>query len=107
MENLTINYRQIYIDIINKKFPHKKEECKPFLLKKQLSALDIINLNTEIFGIVKETEFFNQRHRSYSKSDILKFLKYQKKYQLNNSQLANHFKLSRNTVAKWKKMFLV
>lgn len=30
---------------------------------------------------------------------------YQKNNNLNSSQLANHFKLSRNTMAKWKKMF--
>jgi DNA-binding transcriptional regulator YiaG len=51
---------------------------------------------------VKNT--YNQKFRSYKIPDIQKILDYQNKYQLNNSQFANHFQLSRNTVAKWKKM---
>lgn len=72
-----------------------------------MSAIEIIELNKKIFGIPdKETESENRKHRSYNKSDILEMLDYQKEQQLNNSQLASHFKLSRNTVAKWKKNFL-
>jgi hypothetical protein len=33
-------------------------------------------------------------------------LDYQKKNKLTNSQLAKHFKLSRNTVTKWKRLFV-
>ena len=100
------DYKQIYTDILNKKFPEKKEECKNFLKKANLSAIEIIELNKKLFGINKETEKFNQRHRSYSRSDILNILDYQKKYQLNNTELATHFKLSRNTITKWRKIFL-
>lgn len=108
MQNHTINYKQIYFDIISKKFPHKMEDCKTFLEKGTLSTIDIIQLNKKVFeSSDKETESFNQKHRSYSRTDILKILDYQKMNKLNNSQLAIHFSLSRNTVAKWKKMFLV
>lgn len=108
MEKLTINYKQIYTDILDKNFPHKKEECQSLLQKENLSAIDIIKLNKTIFDKQnKETESCNQKYRSYSKSDIFKILDYQKKHKLNNSQLANHFSLSRNTVAKWKKIFVV
>ena len=107
MQNLGINYKQIYSDILDKKFPYKKEECRSLLQKKDLSAIHIIEINERVFGTTdKETNSFNQKHRSYSKSDILKILDYQKKYKLNNSQLAIHFSLSRNTVSKWKKIFL-
>ena len=100
------DYKLIFTDILDKKFPHKKEEYLPLLRKKELLAVDIIQINKQIFGISdKETK--NQKHRSYSKSDILKILDYQKKHNLNNSQLANRFNLSRNSIAKWKKMFLV
>lgn len=104
---VTPDYKNIYEDILEKKYPHKKEECKTLLSKKKLSVLNIIELNERIFGTYKESEQFNQKHRSYSKSDILSILDYQKKYKLNNSQLANHFRLSRNTVTKWRKVFLV
>ena len=100
-----INYQQIFRDILDTKYPEKKKVCIPLLQKENLSAMDIVKINTEIFGISRENETSNQKHRSYHKSDILKILNYQKKHKFNNSQLARHFKLSRNTVAKWKKMF--
>ncbi|WP_312553757.1 helix-turn-helix domain-containing protein [Empedobacter brevis] len=101
------DYKQIFLDILEKKYPTKKEKCWPILNQDCLSVLDIIRLNKIIFDTDKENEEFNQKHRSYNKSTILKILDYQKKYNLNNSQLAHHFNLSRNTVAKWKKMFLI
>lgn len=98
------DYKLIYSDILIKKFPHKQEKCKTLLNKSNLSVLNIIELNTIIFGKSDNT---SQKHRSYRKSDILMILDYQKKNKLNNTQLANHFKLSRNSISKWKKIFLV
>ncbi len=100
------DYKKIYTDIINKNFADKKEQCAFILEKQKLSMLDVIELNKKIFTTGEENEGFNQRHRSYGKSDILKILDYQKTHQLNNCQLAKHFKLSRNTVTKWKKLFI-
>lgn len=106
MERVTPNYKKIYKDLIDKNHPHKKEDCKNILQKSDLSMLDVINLNNIIFGIKdKETLIFNQMHRSYDKNTIIEILDYQQKNNLNNTQLANHFKLSRNTVTKWKKHF--
>jgi len=99
-----INYKKIYQDILEMKFPEKREQCFSLLNKKELSILDIINLNQKIFGKSdKQTDIFNQRHKSYDKSAILKILEYQKVNNLNNTELAKHFKLSRNTISKWKK----
>lgn len=98
------DYRRIYGDII-KKYPDKKEKCERLLEKQDMSVLDIIRINSLIFGTENnETSIFNQKHRSYSSSAIQEILTYQKKNSLNNTQLANHFRLSRNTVAKWKKI---
>ena len=108
MEKSTPDYRRIYTDIINDRCPHLKEVYSPILDKYNFSALDILEINSKIFGIPEiESQLFNQRHRSYNKSDIVEILNYQKMNKLNNSELAIHYKLSRNTVAKWKKMFLV
>jgi hypothetical protein len=108
MENLAPDYKRIYKDILNKRFPEKIESCKSLLERPFLSVLDIIQLNETIFGKADLADnIFNQRHRSYKKPSIMYILKYQKDHKLNNIQLASHFKLSRNTVAKWKKMFLV
>lgn len=99
-------YKKIYSDILTKKFPEKVNECKSILSKKELSILDIIQLNQQIFGY---NEIFsdNQRLRSYDNQSIVEILEYQKKYNLNNTQLSIHFKLSRNTIAKWKSKFKV
>ncbi|NML72177.1 helix-turn-helix domain-containing protein [Chryseobacterium sp. RP-3-3] len=108
MENSQPDYRRIYTDIICRKYPHKEERCKTLLNKKDLSFLDIIKLNSLIFETKsKETMSFNQRHRSYNESTIIEILKYQKINKLNNTQLANHFKLSRNSIAKWKTLFAI
>ncbi|MFP3594409.1 helix-turn-helix domain-containing protein [Chryseobacterium sp. SIMBA_038] len=102
MENAP-DYKRIYKDVLNKKFPHKIVECQKLLDKKMLSTLDIIKLNTMIFGENKETLEANQKHRSYTDDAIMEILEYQKKNRLNNSQIALHFRISRNSVAKWKK----
>lgn len=107
MKNTNIDYKRIFTDILEYKFSQKKEKYLPLLQKNNITAIDIITINKQIFGTDKDNEPQNQRHRSYSKSDIIYILEYQKKHKLNNSQLANHFKLSRNSVTKWKKMFLV
>ena len=106
MKQTAPNYKQIYVDILNKKFPNKKSECNTILSKSSISGMEIIALNKIIFGTNKESNSFNQKYRCYSKIDIIQILDYQKKNKLNNSQLANHFSLSRNTIAKWKKIFI-
>lgn len=68
--------------------------------------MEVIKLNQLIFDqINKNAEIVNQRHRSYNIHDIKQILEYQKINKLNNTQLATHYKLSRTTVAKWKKLF--
>ncbi|WP_228455565.1 helix-turn-helix domain-containing protein [Chryseobacterium potabilaquae] len=96
------------MDILDKKYPEKKKECASILRKETLSILDIIELNKRIFGFFdEETNAFNQSHRAYNRASILQILDYQKHNKMNNSELARHFKLSRHTVAKWKKKYLV
>ena len=67
--------------------------------------MDVIHLNDTLFrNKSKKTQEIDQTHRSYDKNTINWILNYQEKHQLNNTQLANHFKLSRNTVTNWKKL---
>ncbi|KMQ60773.1 transposase [Chryseobacterium sp. BLS98] len=99
------DYKRIYSDILNAKHKEKTSYCLPILNKKILSSTDIIRLNEIIFGTKENLR--NQKHKSYNKSAILEILNYQKIHKCNNSQLAKQFNVSRNTIAKWKKMFLV
>lgn len=99
------NYKVIYHDMLQKQYPDKMNECKELLKKEHLDTADILELNRRIFPqIYGSKEKCSQRHRAYNESDILRVLNYQKKNKLNNSQLANHFKMSRNTITKWKKL---
>ncbi len=103
----TPNYKQIYLDILQDKCTETNEKCQIILRKKDLTALDIVEINQKIFGINSESFRFNQKCKSYSKAAILKILEYQKSNCLNNVQTAKHFNMSRNTIASWKKLFLV
>lgn len=102
------NYQKIYSDIITRKYPDKEKKCRSILTKKDLSAMDIIKLNNLIFTkeVMQGTLITNQKHRSYDKQTILQILKYQEENSMNNSELARHFSLSRNSVAKWRRIFL-
>ena len=100
------NYKQIYEDILNKKYPHKKEMCESLLAKKKLNCFDVLKINNLIFNDnSKEVLRINQKYRSYDEETIKDVLRYQIKNNLNNTQLATRFTLSRNTISKWKKKF--
>lgn len=102
--NKSPDYQRIFTDLIDLKFPDKKEICGPLLKKKKLSTLDVLKLNELIFGKeTKEVVKFNQSHKVYDKNTIDYILKYQKENKVSDSYIAIHFKLSRCTIAKWKK----
>lgn len=101
------DYKKIFEDIILEICPERQSELSYYLNKDNFSILEIIDLNKKIFGSTdKETLDFNQRHKSYDSETILKILAYQEDQKLSNLQLANHFKLSRNTVSKWKRLYM-
>ena len=101
----TPDYNKIYHDILTKKCPEKIEQYQYFFYNDKKTFLDIINFNRLIFGKNEEVEK-NQAYKSYDVATILSILHYQTKYKLNNTQLAQHFRLSRNTITKWKKRSL-
>jgi hypothetical protein len=106
MEKLAPNYKKIYSDIVSIKYPEKYEVCNSILEKKVLSVLDIIKLNHIIFAFEdQKTAKFNQKQRSYDESTILEILEYQKRKGYNNTEMADEFKMSRNSIAKWRKIF--
>lgn len=107
MEISRPDYKRIYSDMLRLKYPEKANDCKSILSGQQLSALEVIQINEIIFPQKKTRGIrFNQAYRAYSKEEIMKILDYQKKHYLNNSQLAIHFGLSRNSITKWKKNYV-
>ena len=102
------NYHQMYLDIIQEVCPHKLPYFSKFFAQNNLSHFQVIALNLMIFNQLNEfCEEDNQKFKAYSRETIFTVLNYQKEHHLNNSQLARHFKVSRNTVAKWKKQYFI
>ncbi|MFY1047161.1 helix-turn-helix domain-containing protein [Chryseobacterium sp. GP-SGM7] len=107
MTELRPNYKKIFEDIVEKKCPDRLQEFNHYFRKKSFTIMDVIDLNNKIFALKdRDTIIFNQKHKSYDRETILKILAYQEKEKLNNIQLANHFNLSRNTVGKWRKLYM-
>ncbi|MBD8080918.1 helix-turn-helix domain-containing protein [Chryseobacterium caseinilyticum] len=103
---MTPDYRKIYTDLISKKYPEKMKACSRLLNKKKFGMMDVLSISSILTGDHSRDEVcLNQRHRAYDEKAVREILHYQKVNRLNNIQLASHFKLSRNTVAKWKKLF--
>ncbi len=100
------DYKKIYQDLIRDKHPDKEERCSMILAKDTLSVLDVLRLNELLFKhTAKKNLSFNQQHKAYDIATIKQILNYQQEYQLNNTELATQFKLSRNTIMKWRKNF--
>ena len=102
-QKITIpDYKRIYFDLIQTKFPEKWNELASFFQKTEFSVLEIIELNDQIFNSDKANpNSYNQKMKAYDASAIKEILSYQKIHNLNNRELAAHFGLSRNTVSKW------
>lgn len=99
MENKEPDYVKIFSDIIKKKFPEKLSNCQYLLEKEKLSSLDVIILTRILFydsGV-------NNRHKSYDNESVAQILEYQRRTNMTNIETASIFKLSRNTLASWKK----
>ncbi len=65
-------------------------------------SIDVLQVNEMLFGN-KKTHTESQQMRAYQPDDRIYILQYQQQNKLNNIQTATHFKMSRNTLAKWKK----
>lgn len=101
------DFQKIYSEIIEIYYPEKEKECRFYLNRNEWSSLDVITVNNILFShkSSKEVLVFNQKHRAYDEETIKKILQYQKKNMLNDTQVSMHFKLSRNTLLKWKRSF--
>lgn len=106
MENRPF-YNKLYADMIRDKYPDKASICNSYLQKENWTALDVIQVNELLFGSEKRKQDhkIDKIHRAYDEQSISQILTYQMKNKLNNNQIADRFGLSRNTVAKWKKLF--
>ena len=96
---MSINYKKIFQDILDLKFPEKQELYTIVLEREINDSYDVLSLNRLIFG----DENKENKNKSYDPSTISKVLKYQEENNLSNIETARKFNLSRNTVSAWKK----
>lgn len=102
----TPDYKRIYIDMINMKYRDRMKDCENILNKNNISSMDVIALQERIFGKnIELRDKENGKFRAYGDDDICKILSYQKKNRMNNTEISNYFKVSRNSISKWKKKF--
>ncbi|MBB4805538.1 hypothetical protein HNP38_000810 [Chryseobacterium defluvii] len=97
----TPNYQKIYQDLL--KFKGLDEYIPVPKLEKSIEIIRFNNLIAKKERLIDSG--ITQQSRSYDEESILEILRYQKKCNINNTQLALEFKLSRNSVAKWKKIY--
>lgn len=107
-----INYKSLYLDFVEhsnllskqakKDLIHRlKQEEKESISFKNLMTMNLIIKN----DISQSNDKQIQRLKSYDKDYIQYILEYQNKYKLSNNQVSLEFKLSRNTISKWKKIY--
>lgn len=105
-DNNRPRYRKLYADMIRDKYPEKMSLCNTLLQKENWTALDVIHISQLLFDEDKDRKGIagDQKHRSYDLKSIRQILDYQIKNKLNNKQVAMKYRLSRNSVSKWKKL---
>jgi len=100
------NYKRLFQDMISKKYPDKECLCKHILTKETITTFDVIELSKIISRKNNSILGLNQKFKAYDKKAIFIILEYQKINRLNNSQTAKHFDISRNTITKWKRLYI-
>lgn len=100
-------YHRLYADLIRDKYPKKIEVCRKYIEKENWTALDVIKVNELLFGDKKQKQdiAIDKKHRAYDPQSVKNILIYQKKNKLSNSNISCKYGVSRNTIAKWKKLF--
>ena len=99
------NYKKIYYDLLASEFPDKLKDNKVREnLEKLNTSEEVIKFNDYIFQKSKESNKDNQKLKTYDKDTMLKILNYQKKHSFSNSYISRTYKMSRTTIAKWKKL---
>lgn len=100
------NYTKIYQDMLKQDYPDKLKDPKILTLLKKLNTTeDILKFNDKVFEQSRESQQNNQKLKTYDKKTMLKLLQYQKKHEFSTSYMSRKYKISRTTLAKWKKMF--
>ena len=100
-------YHLLYRDMIRDKYPEKAHLCSAYLEKTDWNSLDVIQVNKILFENEKDKKgiAIDQKHRAYDMDSIKAILREQRDNNMYNCQIANKYRISRNTISKWKLLF--
>lgn len=97
----TPNYSKLYMDIAS----YYDITLQPQMVHKINNinkTVDVLQINKAIF----ESSYFSLgQANAYQMADVMHILTYKRKNKLNLSQTANHFKMSRNTLTRWERVY--
>lgn len=105
-----INYKTLYLDLVEES-DYIPMDYKTILREKIehfdfITFRDVGTLNTLIRSYSKMEDWLDdQQLKAYDLDQILSVLKEQKIYNLTNSEISRKYKMSRNTIARWKVLF--
>ena len=102
-ENSRPNYSLIFLDILEMMFPDRCPKEIGIFAGKELSTEEVLLYNKKLFGQNNSSS----KYRSYDKTTIISILSKQKKHHYTNEEVSKIYNVSRNSLAKWKKLFLV
>lgn len=99
------NYSKIYHDLLLQEQPERlKDERVKELLQNLNTSEEVIKFSENFFKPSKESLENNQKLKTYDKETMLKIFDYQKKHGLSSNLISQQYKISRTTLAKWKKI---
>jgi hypothetical protein len=94
------NATKIFHDLLQS--ATKKIEPSTGIMKDDLSSMDILNLSLQFSKSVDDYDSLDDyRHKNYDQETIMKVLKELREFNLTISEVANQYKISRNTISKW------
>ena len=100
---MKFNYNKLYDHLLTSNYPNITCQEIQQLTTKLNNSLEVIKLNEKLHK--EEINKENQRLKSYDLESIQQILKYQKENDLNNTEVAKKFRISKNTITKWKKLY--
>ena len=110
-----VNYKTLYLDFVShtNQLPESIKQQLIELLKQENKEHISYKRLIEINGVIKENMYQSRyvEHKKYKQLKVydehyIKYLlKYQQRNNMTNTALSYKFKLSRNTVARWKGIF--
>ena len=104
-ENVGPDYYKIFKDMVVQEFPGKINEIEK-LKKNNPTVFDIFSVNEKLFDTKTEKQKkIQQKYRVYNEHTVISILRFKRKKNMNISQLAVHFNISKNTLKKWMKAY--